>query len=37
MGKIAAQGIHFAITGEQVEFAGARVPVLEVNRAIHQH
>ncbi|HLM62176.1 MAG TPA: FAD-dependent oxidoreductase, partial [Pyrinomonadaceae bacterium] len=37
MGKFAAQGIHFSLTGEQVEFAGARVPQLEVSRAIRQH
>lgn len=37
MGKIAAQGIHFSLTGEQVEFAGARVPVLEKTGAIRQH
>ena len=34
MGKLAAQGIHFTLTGENVEFAGARVPLLEETGAI---
>ncbi|HLM03480.1 MAG TPA: NAD(P)-dependent oxidoreductase [Pyrinomonadaceae bacterium] len=34
MGKFAAQGIHFALTGEQVEFAGARIPLLEETGAV---
>jgi glutamate synthase (NADPH/NADH) small chain len=29
MGKLAAQGIHESLMGERVEFAGARVPLLE--------
>jgi glutamate synthase (NADPH/NADH) small chain len=29
MGKLAAQGIHFTLTGEQVEFAGAHLPFIE--------
>lgn len=29
MGKLAAQGIHKSLTGEQVEFAGARQTVIE--------
>jgi hypothetical protein len=29
MGKFAAQGIHFSLTGEKVEFAGTKVPVIE--------
>ena len=29
MGKIAAQGIHFSLTGETVEFAGAKVVPIE--------
>jgi dihydropyrimidine dehydrogenase (NAD+) subunit PreT len=33
MGKFAAQGIHFALTGQKVEFAGARVPVFEKTHA----
>ncbi len=37
MGKLAAQGIHFSLTGEQVEFAGARLPVLEKTGATGQH
>jgi dihydropyrimidine dehydrogenase (NAD+) subunit PreT len=37
MGKIAAQGIHFNLTGEQVEFAGARLPVLEKTGATGHH
>ena len=28
-GKLAAQGIHFSLTGERVEFAGAKIPFLE--------
>ncbi len=28
-GKLAAQGIHFSLTGEQVEFAGAKLPFIE--------
>jgi glutamate synthase (NADPH/NADH) small chain len=37
MGKIAAQGIHFSLTGEQVEFAGARLPVLGDNGISEHH
>jgi len=37
MGKLAAQGIHFSLTGEQVEFAGARLPLLEETGEIKQH
>lgn len=37
MGKLAAQGIHFSLTGEKVEFAGARIPSLEETRIIHSH
>ncbi len=28
-GKLAAQGIHHALTGERIEFAGARIPFIE--------
>ncbi len=28
-GKLAAQGIHLTLTGEQVEFAGAKIPFIE--------
>jgi glutamate synthase (NADPH/NADH) small chain len=28
-GKFAAQGIHFYLTGERIEFAGARIPLIE--------
>jgi pyruvate/2-oxoglutarate dehydrogenase complex dihydrolipoamide dehydrogenase (E3) component len=28
-GKLAAQGIHFNLTGEQIEFAGAKLPFIE--------
>ena len=28
-GKLAAQGIHFYLTGEQIELAGARIPFIE--------
>ncbi|MDQ4121393.1 MAG: NAD(P)-dependent oxidoreductase [Acidobacteriota bacterium] len=37
MGKIAAQGIHFSLTGEKIEFAGARLPVLENNERNEHH
>jgi glutamate synthase (NADPH/NADH) small chain len=37
MGKFAAQGIHFSLTGEKVEFAGARIPLLEETGIIHSH
>ncbi|HEX9963028.1 MAG TPA: NAD(P)-dependent oxidoreductase [Pyrinomonadaceae bacterium] len=37
MGKLAAQGIHFSLTGEKVEFAGARIPLLEETGIIHSH
>ncbi len=36
MGKLAAQGIHFSLTGETVEFAGAKVAPIEKTHA-HQH
>jgi glutamate synthase (NADPH/NADH) small chain len=36
-GKLAAQGIHFALTGEQVEFAGARVPLVEETQDVKAH
>lgn len=28
-GKLAAQGIHFYLTGERIEFAGAKIPFIE--------
>lgn len=37
MGKLAAQGIHQTLTGTHVEFAGARLPVLEKTSEIHSH
>jgi glutamate synthase (NADPH/NADH) small chain len=37
MGKLAAQGIHFNLTGERVEFAGARLPLIEETGAIKRH
>jgi glutamate synthase (NADPH/NADH) small chain len=37
MGKLAAQGIHLALTGERVEFAGARVPLQEETRDVKSH
>ncbi|HEX8735768.1 MAG TPA: NAD(P)-dependent oxidoreductase [Pyrinomonadaceae bacterium] len=37
MGKLAAQGIHFSLTGEKVEFTGARIPLLEETGIIHSH
>ena len=36
-GKLAAQGIHLALTGERVEFAGARVPLLEETQDVKAH
>jgi len=36
MGKLAAQGIHLTLSGERVQFAGAAIRPVEVNR-IHQH
>ncbi len=35
MGKLAAQGIHLALSGERVEFAGARVVLHESTGQIH--
>ncbi|HEX8686611.1 MAG TPA: NAD(P)-dependent oxidoreductase [Pyrinomonadaceae bacterium] len=37
MGKLAAQGVHLALTGERVEFAGARLPLLEETQDVHAH
>ena len=37
MGKLAAMGIHQTLTGELVEFAGARLPLLEETHAIKAH
>lgn len=34
MGKLAAMGIHETLTGERVEFAGARLPLLEETHEI---
>ena len=36
-GKLAAQGIHLALTGETVEFAGARLPLHEETGSIQAH
>jgi NADPH-dependent glutamate synthase beta subunit-like oxidoreductase len=36
-GKLAAQGIHQALTGERVEFAGARVPLHEETQDVKTH
>ena len=36
MGKLAAQGIHETLTGERVEFAGARLPLHEETSEIKQ-
>jgi dihydropyrimidine dehydrogenase (NAD+) subunit PreT len=36
-GKLAAQGIHLALAGERVEFAGARVPALEETQDVKAH
>jgi glutamate synthase (NADPH/NADH) small chain len=37
MGKLAAQGIHETLTGEHVEFAGTRLPLLEETHEIKAH
>jgi len=37
MGKLAASGIHLALTGERVEFAGARVPLHEETQDVRAH
>jgi glutamate synthase (NADPH/NADH) small chain len=37
MGKLAAQGIHLALSGERVEFAGARVPSVEGTQEVKTH
>ena len=37
MGKLAAQGIHLALSGERVEFAGARVPLHEETQNLKSH
>lgn len=37
MGKLAAQGIHASLTGEQVEFAGARLPLDEETSELKAH
>jgi glutamate synthase (NADPH/NADH) small chain len=37
MGKLAAQGIHQHLTGERLEFAGARIPILEETQDIKAH
>lgn len=37
MGKLAAQGIHASLTGERVEFAGARVPLAEETQDVKTH
>jgi dihydropyrimidine dehydrogenase (NAD+) subunit PreT len=36
MGKLAAQGIHETLTGEHIEFAGARLPLHEETSEIKQ-
>jgi dihydropyrimidine dehydrogenase (NAD+) subunit PreT len=37
MGKLAAQGIHAELTGERVEFAGARVTLHESTGQVHAY
>ncbi|HEV2914571.1 MAG TPA: NAD(P)-dependent oxidoreductase [Pyrinomonadaceae bacterium] len=37
MGKLAAQGIHEALSGERVEFAGARIPLPEETHQLKAH
>jgi dihydropyrimidine dehydrogenase (NAD+) subunit PreT len=36
-GKLAAQGIHHSLTGESVEFAGARLPLHEETSGLKAH
>ena len=36
-GKLAAQGIHLALAGERVEFAGARAPLSEETQDVKAH
>ncbi|MDT5294586.1 MAG: dihydropyrimidine dehydrogenase subunit PreT [Acidobacteriota bacterium] len=36
-GKLAAQGIHFALSGKRVEFAGARAPLVEETQDVKAH
>jgi dihydropyrimidine dehydrogenase (NAD+) subunit PreT len=36
-GKLAAQGIHLALAGERVEFAGARAPLAEETQDVKAH
>jgi glutamate synthase (NADPH/NADH) small chain len=37
MGKLAAAGIHLFLTGESVEFAGSRIPLLEETQDVKAH
>jgi glutamate synthase (NADPH/NADH) small chain len=37
MGKLAASGIHASLSGERVEFAGARVPLSEETQDVKTH
>jgi dihydropyrimidine dehydrogenase (NAD+) subunit PreT len=37
MGKLAAQGIHFCLTSEKVEFAGSRMPEIAARPAAGHH
>jgi dihydropyrimidine dehydrogenase (NAD+) subunit PreT len=37
MGKLAAAGIHLFVTGERVEFAGSRIPLLEETQDVKAH
>ncbi len=37
MGKLAASGIHLALTGERVEFAGSRIPLAEETQDVKTH
>jgi dihydropyrimidine dehydrogenase (NAD+) subunit PreT len=36
-GKLAAQGIHLSLSGDRVEFAGARVPLHEETQDVKSH
>jgi dihydropyrimidine dehydrogenase (NAD+) subunit PreT len=37
MGKHAAQGIHFTLSGERIEFSGSRLTEISINRPQHAH
>jgi len=36
-GKLAAQGIHHFLTGERIEFTGAKIPLTEETQDVKAH